>query len=179
MQDFVGACIQSPSGAVVTPAYVDHTLDAAAEAIDLVVLPELCTVPYFPLEEESEDAATPWLLYGPEVARFGDVAKKHGVFMMLGTYLQEEGRRFNAAVLLGPDGSIVTGRTSTDGEARRFHKVHLCDVQFPGAVFCESSYFGEGDAYVVWETPFACVGVLICYDRHFPEAWITLREMGV
>jgi beta-ureidopropionase len=178
MKDLFGACIQSPSGGVVTPAYVDETLNAAADPVDLVVLPELCTVPYFPLERGSRDAADAVPLDGPEIAAFGSVAKKHGCHLMLGTYLQEGARRFNAALLVGPDGSILEGHTSAGGEARSFHKMHLCDVQLPGADFCESSYFDEGDEYVVWQTPFGCVGALVCYDRHFPEAWVTLRAMG-
>lgn len=178
MRDLRAACIQSPLGGVVTPQYVDDVLSDADASLELVVLPELATTPYFPLEAGSRDAQHPLALDGAEVAAFGAVARKHACHLMLGVYLAEDERRFNAAVLLGPDGEIQAGHTSRGGRARSFHKVHLCDVQLPGVSFCESEYFDAGDEYVVWDTPFGCVGALICYDRHFPEAWVALRELG-
>ena len=178
MRDLRASCIQSPLGGVVTPQYVDGVLSEADAALELVVLPELCTVPYFPLETGSRDAEHPLPLDGAEVAAFAAVARKHSCHLMLGAYLAEGERRFNAAVLLGPGGEVQTGRTSRGGRARSYHKVHLCDVQLPTVSFCESEYFDPGKEYVVWDTPFGCVGALICYDRHFPEAWVTLRELG-
>jgi predicted amidohydrolase len=178
MRDLRGACIQPPPGGVVTAEYVDAVLARAGTGIDLVVLPEIGTVPYFPLETGSRDAELAVAIDGPEVAAFGAVARTHGVHLMLGVYLAEGTRRLNAAVLFGPDGRLREGRASDGGTARSYAKVHLCDVQLPEASFCESAYFTAGDRYVVWDTPFGCVGALICYDRHIPEAWVAVREMG-
>jgi predicted amidohydrolase len=178
MRDVVAACIQTPPGGVATPEYVDDVLGGAAERVELAVLPELCTVPYFPLEEGSRDAEAPVRIDGPELAAFGDVARRHGCHLAIGVYLADGERRFNAAVLLGPNGVPCTGRTSRGGTARSYHKVHLCDVQLPASRFCETAYFAAGDDYVVWDLPFGCVGMLICYDRHFPEAWVAVRDMG-
>ena len=178
MDDVSIACIQTVSGAVATPSYVDGVLRKATSRIELAVLPELCNVPYFPLEANSLDAESPVAVDGPEVAAFGDVARKHHCHLMLGVYLADGSHRFNAAVLLGPNGEVIPGRTRDGSVACSFHKVHLCDVNLPTAVFCESTYFEPGDSYLVWDLPFGSVGVLICYDRHFPEAWIALRQMG-
>jgi predicted amidohydrolase len=178
MKDLRAACIQSPAGGLVTPEYVQRVLSDAGERLDLVVLPELGTVPYFPLEPGSLDAEHPVRLDGPEVAAYGAVARERRCHLMLGVYLADGDRRFNSAVLLGPDGSPQTGRTSRGGRARAYHKVHLCDVQLPQASFCESDYFDPGEEYVVWDTAFGCVGALVCYDRHFPEAWVALRGLG-
>lgn len=178
MRDLRAACIQTPPGEVATPEYVDAVLASADVGVELAVLPELCTVPYFPLEAGSRDAERTVAVDGPEVAAFGAVARRHGCHLMLGLYLREGGRRFNACVLLGPEGVPLEARTSTGGVATSYRKVHLCDVQLPGASFCESEYFDPGDEYLVWETPFGSVGALICYDRHFPEAWVAVRELG-
>ena len=178
MEDVSVACIQTLSGDVATPAYVDAVLTSAKAKIDLAVLPELCNVPYFPLERDSEDARLPVAIDGPEIAAFGAIAKRHQVYLVLGVYLTDGKLRFNAAVLLGRDGRVVLGRTAIGTRTLSFHKVHLCDVNLPTAVFCESAYFNAGNHYLVWDLPFGCVGVLICYDRHFPEAWVALREMG-
>ena len=42
----------------------------------------------------------------------------------------------------------------------------------------ESFYFSAGDGLPVFQTPKATVGVLVCYDRCFPEAWRTLTLQG-
>jgi predicted amidohydrolase len=178
MHPFSAACIQTPPGGVATPEYVDVVLRGAPGQIDLAVLPELCTVPYFPLEPGSLDAESPVALDGPEVAAFGQVAHAHACHLMLGLHLADADGAYNAAVLLGPSGAVLEGRTQTGAAASVFRKVHLCDVQLPGASFCESAYFTPGDDYVVWDTPLGTIAALICYDRHFPEAWVAVREMG-
>jgi beta-ureidopropionase len=177
MQDFRAACIQTPPGGVATPEYVDRVL-AEAEDVQLVVLPELCNVPYFPLEANSLDARSPESLDGQLVSEFGALATKHECHVMLGLYLRDGASRWNSAVLLGPEGQPLHGRTSRGGTARTFNKVHLCDVQLEGASFCESAYFDAGDEYVIWDTPLGALAGLICYDRHFPDAWTSLRAMG-
>lgn len=178
MRDLIAACVQPPPGGVTTPEHVDDVLGRAAGHVELAVCAELGTTPYFPLETDSRDADTPVLVDGPELAAFGAVARRHGTYLAVGVHLADGRRRYNAAVLLGPDGKPATGRTSRGGTARDYRKVHLCDVQLPGSSFCETAYFDAGDSYVVWNTPFGCVGMLICYDRHFPEAWLAVRELG-
>jgi beta-ureidopropionase len=178
MQSLHAACIQTPPGGVATPAYVDELLRGADRRIDLAVLPELSTVPYFPLEPDSLDAATPVAIDDPSIAEFGDVARAHACYLMLGLHMVNGGRGRNSAVLIGADGRPAAGRTRSGVSALSYDKVHLCDTQMPPMAFCESSYFAPGDGYVVWDTPMACVAALICYDRHFPEAWVAVREMG-
>jgi predicted amidohydrolase len=178
MKNVTIGCIQTVSGGVATPEYVDRILAKANPAIELAVLPELCNVPYFPLEENSHDAQHAVRIDGPEILAFANVALKNRCYLMTGIFLAAQDRRYNAAILLGPDGRIVAGRASDGRKASVFNKVHLCDVRLPGVVFCESGYFEPGSDYVVWDLPFGRVGVLICYDRHFPEAWIALRDMG-
>jgi N-carbamoylputrescine amidase len=177
MKNVSVACIQTISG-VATPEYVDNILSTGAAHVELAVLPELCNVPYFPLELNSADAGLAVRLDGPEIRAFGDVTRRRQCYLMLGVYLSDGAQRFNAAVLLGKNGEVVAGRTQSGRAASSFRKVHLCDVNLPSAVFCESAYFAAGNDYVVWDLAFGRIGVLICYDRHFPEAWVALREMG-
>jgi N-carbamoylputrescine amidase len=180
MRDFIAASVQSPPGGVVTPAYLDQAL-ASAAPVDLVVLPELSNVPYFPLEPGSLDSGDPATLDGPLVTALGETARRHVCHIMAGLFLGQGGgaSTWNSAVLLGPTGELLEGRTLRGRTAQRFDKVHLCDVQIPPSVsFCESSYFEPGDDFVVWDTDLGCLGVLICYDRHFPEAWASVRALG-
>lgn len=152
---------------------------SAVDSCDLVVLPELCNAPYFPVVSESGWDSRATSLDSAFVGAMRAEARRRGCYILLPVHLAEgSGRLSNAAVLIGRDGELVSGQTTGGSTATVFRKVHLCDVHFYGGSFYESSYFVAGDDYLVWDTDIGKLGVLICYDRHFPEAWITLREAG-
>ena len=177
MRRFRAAAIQPEYGELMTPDRVDAALQQLGRA-ELVVLPEMSHVPYFPLEPDSKDACLAVSLGSDLVASFQQVAARHRCHLLIPIYLRDGGCRANAAVLAGPGGDLLTGRTSRDGHDLLYRKVHMCDVRLEDSGFHESAYFSPGDEYVVWDTDLGVIGVLICYDRHFPEAWRTLRAMG-
>ena len=56
---------------------------------------------------------------------------------------------YNSVVLIGPTGVV--------GISRKIHNKS------------EDAIFNDGNEIVVWETPFARSGAIICYDLCFPE----------
>lgn len=64
--------------------------------------------------------------------------------------------------------------------AGRYDKIHLFDVEVADkqAVYQESATFEPGSDVVVIETPFANIGLSICYDVRFPELYSALRAKG-
>ncbi len=151
---------------------------ATQPPLDLVVLPELGHLPYFPLEHGSRHLADATTIDGPVVRAFARVAKAHACHLVLALYLAEDGRRYNAAVVIGPDGELLRGRDLAGRPRASYRKVHLCTLKNPRVRFFEEEYFTPGEGHVLWDTPLGVVGVIICYDRHFPEAWRTLRAAG-
>ncbi|HEY9521646.1 MAG TPA: carbon-nitrogen hydrolase family protein [Thermopolyspora sp.] len=149
---------------------------------DLIVLPELANVPYFPVAPALHE----WLggvLTGQDddsvLAPYRRLARRAGGYVVVGVCLPGPGRSRNAAVVLDRAGEILPGRGVQSGdEILVYDKTHLCDVRHYGSIFLESEYFHAGPELVVWDLDFARLGVLICYDRHFPEAWSTLRAGG-
>jgi N-carbamoylputrescine amidase len=171
------AAIQTRAGGV-DPSYVGKIVSSAGD-VDLVILPELWHLPYFPLERIAEWHGKAIELDSPFVRQVETIAHDHQCYLVLPLFLKEGNTNYNAVLIIGPDGSHLPGREVTRGRpAITYKKTHLCDVRFYGAGFYESSYFSAGASLVLWETEFAKVGVLICYDRHFPEAWRTLRAAG-
>jgi predicted amidohydrolase len=151
----------------------------AQRRADLVVLPELANTNYFPLESGSHDAAKPATLDGPFVTALRRLARAQRCYILTGVYLEEAGVRSNAAILLGPDGEVVAGRDTRGREHLAYRKVQLCNITTRTSDFHEADYFVEGEHFLVWDTPLGRIGCLICYDRHFPEAWRALRVAGV
>ncbi|MBK9185374.1 MAG: carbon-nitrogen hydrolase family protein [Moraxellaceae bacterium] len=61
----------------------------------------------------------------------------------------------------------------------RYDKIHLFDVSIDQqAQYQESATFEAGDEIVVINTPFANIGLSICYDIRFPALYQALRDKG-
>jgi len=132
---------------------------AAAKGANIVCLQELFYGPYFCAEQQPKwYELTERIPDGPTTKRFTEVAKKHGIVLVLPMYEEEiTGLYYNTAAVIDVDGTYLG----------KFRKDHLPQV-LPG--FWEKYYFRPGNlGYPVFKTKFANVGVYICYDRHFPE----------
>ncbi|MBX6744414.1 MAG: N-carbamoyl-D-amino-acid hydrolase [Acetobacteraceae bacterium] len=145
---------------------------------EVVVYPELALTTFFPRWYEEDIArADHWYetsLPSPATAPLFEAARKYGIGFHLG-YAEKtpEGRRFNTAVYVLPSGEIVL----------KYRKVHL-----PGHAeydpqrkvqHLEKRYFEVGDlGFPVVRAPVGQdqvnIGMLICNDRRWPEAWRVL-----
>jgi N-carbamoylputrescine amidase len=138
---------------------------AAAEGARIVCLPELFSTMYFCVETRREyfDWAEP--IPGPTIERMAALARETGIVLIAPIFERApDGRYFNSAAVLGPDGRLLgTYRKSS---------IPLMDVaKSPEPRGNEKFYFTPGDlGFPTFDTPFARIGILICYDRHFPEA---------
>jgi predicted amidohydrolase len=150
---------------------------AAGRGADLVVFPELALTTFFPrwwYEDGSPELAA-WYeteLPGPETKPLWDEAIRLGVGFCLGfAELTPDGRRFNTSA---PDGA----------EIGRYRKIHLPGhgEHEPRRPFqhLEKRYFERGDlGFPVYLAFGGTVGMLICNDRRWPEAYRMLGLQGV
>ena len=140
--------------------------EAAGKGVQVLCLQELFYGPYFPAEQDSRwyELAEP-VPDGPTVRLMQEVAKKHGMVMVVPVYEEDNtGVLYNTAAVLDSDGTYL-------GKYRKTHIPHLA----PG--YWEKFYFRPGNiGYPVFATRVGKVGVYICYDRHFPEG---ARALGL
>jgi len=107
----------------------------------------------------------------PSIAAFSKLAAELGIVLHVGSLAlaEPEGRIANRAFVFGPDGRTIA----------RYDKIHLYDVDLPnGESWRESAVYHPGDRAVIAETPFARLGVTICYDVRFPQLYRTLAHAG-
>jgi N-carbamoylputrescine amidase len=148
---------------------------------DVVVLPELFSLPFWcvGLADPAwfERAEPP---DGPTVAAMADVAREVGTHVVAPFFErgEREGEYFNSAVLLSPEGAIIPGRLPNGRTVTTYRKNAISSYAWDGHLNDEKWYFRPGDGFPVFETAFGRVGILICYDRWYPEAWRVLALQG-
>lgn len=130
---------------------------AAAQRADLIVLPETLTCTNNGLSYT--DAAEP--VPGPSTAYFGELAKRHNLYIVAGLVERDGHLVYNTAALIGPDGALVG----------KYRKVTLPRPEVDWGVV-------PGDEYPVFDTRFGKVGMMICYDGFFPEVARKLSNNG-
>ncbi len=155
--------------------------EAAERGADLVVYPELALTTFFPrwlLDDAEADAFFETEMPGPETRPLFEEAAALGVAFHLGyaELAREEGetRRFNTAILVDKTGAIV-------GKYRKVHLPGHAEHE-PEREFqhLEKRYFEVGNlGFPVWEALGGRVGMLICNDRRWPEAFRVLGLQGV
>ena len=153
-------------------------IDAEAPDADVVMPTELCTTPYFGVLRDP--AIWDWAeeLTGEVVRAVSERAARHRTTILLPLYFASGGKRENAVLVIDPDGQPIDGQCA-DGRVRpHFSKVHLPAAWRDGKGLEEQFYFTPGDAFPVFDTPAGRIGILVCYDRRFPEAWRSLALAG-
>lgn len=133
--------------------------DAARQGVQMLCFQEIFTTPYFCAEQQTRwYDAVERVPDGPTVKLMQDVAKQHGMVLIVPIYEEEQtGVYYNSAAVIDADGTYL-------GKYRKTHIPHVA----PG--FWEKFYFRPGNlGYPCFDTAFARIGVYICYDRHFPE----------
>ena len=150
---------------------------AHARGVRFVVFPELALTTFFPRYWFDDAAEVDARFFeksmpSPVTAPLFDDARRYGIGFYLGyAELTPEGRHFNTAILVSPAGDIV-------GKYRKVHLPGHADHK-PEAAFqhLEKKYFEVGDlgfnTFRVEDSGVgsAIMGMLICNDRRWPEAF--------
>jgi predicted amidohydrolase len=100
-------------------------------------------------------------------------ARQLGIWLLIGSLgLQTsdaDGRFANRSFLIDPDGEIVA----------RYDKIHMFDVDInEQESWRESAGYRPGSQAVVGQTPFAKIGMAVCYDMRFPMLFQALASAG-
>ena len=168
---FVAACVQMRSGrdpAANRDAAVAGVREAASRGAQFVQTPEMTSL------VERDRARLFAVVRGQDedetLAALRDVARETGTVVQVGSLAILVGEKVaNRAFLIGADGAIIAA----------YDKLHLFDVDLPsGERWRESSTYTGGACAVVAPTPWAEIGLGICYDIRFPALYRALAEAG-
>jgi len=147
-----------------------------------VVFPEMALTTFFPrywIEDQGVvDSYFEAQMPSPDTMPLFETARELGVGFYLGyaELAEEEGktRRYNTAILVGPDGRIV-------GKYRKIHLPGHAEHR-PDAPFqhLEKKYFEVGNlGFPVWRNQGCVMGMMLCNDRRWPESYRVMGLQGV
>ncbi|TRO56709.1 carbon-nitrogen hydrolase family protein [Streptomyces sp. IB201691-2A2] len=126
--------------------------EARADGIRLLALPEACLGGYLlSLDDSAElDEGPPALpLDGPEIRRLAALAEEMTV--VAGYCEAANDTRYNSVVCVSGDGVL--------GNHRKVHQP-----------LSEDASYSSGDRFRAFDTPVGRIGMMICYDKAFPES---------
>ena len=145
---------------------IQKVREAAAKGAQVVFLPELFRSLYFCDIEAHENFQLAEPVPGPSTERFSLLAAELNVVIVVPLFEKRaKGIYHNTAAVIDADGTYLG----------KYRKMHIPDD--PG--FYEKFYFTPGDlGYKVFQTRFANIGVLICWDQWYPEGARITSLMG-
>lgn len=142
-------------------ANLQHTLAlaerAARDGAQIICTQELFRSQYFCQNEDYEQFKLAEPIPGPSTEAFQKLAKKHAVVVIASLFEKRAaGVYHNTAAIIDADGSLVG----------IYRKMHIPD----DPLYYEKFYFTPGDlGFRAWQTRYAKIGVLICWDQWYPE----------
>jgi N-carbamoylputrescine amidase len=155
---------------------IERIREAASKGAQVILLQELFNAPYFCKVTDAArfDLAEP--IPGPTTERMQALARELGVVIIVPLFERRgAGLYHNSAAVVDADGSLVGV----------YRKMHIPD----DPLYYEKYYFTPGEIYQhaedkpasgfrVFDTKFARIGVLICWDQWYPEGARITALMG-
>ena len=158
------ACVQDKAANL--QKAIEKIGEAVAKGAQIVCLQELFTSLYFCDVEDYAQFGLAESIPGPATEALQAVARKNNIVIIASLFEKRaQGIYHNTAAVLDADGSYLG----------KYRKMHIPD----DPAFYEKFYFTPGDlGYKIFETKYAKIGVLICWDQWYPEAARITSLMG-
>ena len=130
---------------------------AALHGADLIVYPELQLHRFFPQYAGCDVSGKLLTADAPIIRQFQEACRENHIMAASGC--------FDATLLISSDGALL-GRQKM---------VHIAQA----AQFYEQDYYTPSDdGFLVFDTPHGKIGIVVCFDRHYPESIRTEALMG-
>jgi N-carbamoylputrescine amidase len=130
---------------------------AARKGAQIVCTQELFASQYFCQIEDHRFFALAETIPGPSTDLFARIARRHRMVVVASLFERRaRGLYHNTAAVIDADGALLGV----------YRKMHIPD----DPLYFEKFYFTPGDTgFRAWQTRYARIGVLICWDQWFPE----------
>ena len=139
--------------------------EAAENETDLILFPEVQLTEFFPQHLKQDVSGYAHDINSNVVRLFRDVCRENHIMAVPNIYLRECGHCYDASILIGRDGEIIGIQKM----------VHIAQAEH----FYEQDYYTPSDdGFHVFDTDIGRIGIVVCFDRHYPESIRTEALMG-
>ena len=130
---------------------------AAKQGAKIICTQELFRSQYFCQSEDHDCFKLAEPIPGPSTTAFQKLARKHRVVVIASLFEKRTaGVYHNTAAIIDADGVLLGV----------YRKMHIPD----DPLYYEKFYFTPGDlGFRAWQTKYAKIGVLVCWDQWYPE----------
>lgn len=139
--------------------------EAAENGADLILFPEVQLTEFFPQYPGQDVSGYACELDGEIIQAFQAACRGNHIMAVPNVYLREGGHDYDASILIGRDGEIIGIQKM----------VHVAQAEH----FYEQDYYTpSNDGFHVFDTDIGRIGIVVCFDRHYPESIRTEALMG-
>lgn len=136
---------------------------------DLILFPEVQLTEFFPQyksQDKNQNVKNYRIPLESEIVKsFCQAAKKNHIIVVPNIYLEENGKFFDASILIDSDGKILgTQKMVHVAQAKQFYE--------------QDYYTPSDDGFKVFKTSLGKIGIVVCFDRHYPESIRTQTLYG-
>jgi N-carbamoylputrescine amidase len=135
---------------------------------DVICFSEMMTGPYFCRVYDDSYFSFAEPVPGPTTETFAAEARKHGIHVVATAFEEDEGNYYNTAMLISSKGELIG----------KYRKTHVPSSSSPIINSDEKYYFKPGNELPVFDMDGIKTGMLICFDRSFPETFRVLALKG-
>jgi predicted amidohydrolase len=144
---------------------INAIYDAAEQGADLILFPEVHLTEFFPQYPSQDVESYGTLIESDIVATFKDACAKNRIAAVPNIYLKEKGKFYDASIFIDKTGKIIGIQKM----------VHVAQAE----KFYEQDYYEPSDTgFLVFDTELGKIGIVVCFDRHYPESIRTESLMG-
>ena len=131
--------------------------EAAARGADLICFPEVQLTPFFPQYEKLAPDIYSIGMESPYVKAVCEACKDLSIYASPNFYIEEDGHYYDMSLLIDDCGEII-GRQKM---------VHIAQCE----CFYEQDYYRPSEeGFQVFDTKLGKIGIVVCFDRHYPES---------
>ena len=136
---------------------IEFIREAAKNRADLILFPEVQLTEFFPQYEGQDVTKYRLKMDSEEIKKFQAVSREYSIISVPNIYLEENGNAYDASLFIG-----------ADGEIKGIQKmVHVAQAE----QFYEQDYYTPSEeGFKVFDTEFGKIGIVVCFDRHYPES---------
>jgi predicted amidohydrolase len=144
---------------------MDAIQRAAEQGADLVLFSEVHLTEFFPQYPGGDVQSYGMNIDSDIVTAFKEACVQNHIAAVPNIYLKENGKFFDASIFIDQTGEVIGIQKM----------VHIAQAE----KFYEQDYYAPSDTgFQVFDTELGKIGIVVCFDRHYPESIRTESLMG-